>query len=158
MKLFILSLLLFILGLTTSTYAQNISIISLGGGTTFIPPKIKKAGDDFKNNKAKKKLKAKIKISFPNQFTQYFQYWTVEVRREDILWDNRLSIWVKRKGNLPGVYYGSYFRKIHTCDDFFFNGSGSKNNIPLEFELRGLSVLIPVNTYETEITFTVLDY
>lgn len=158
MKLFILTSLLIILGFSTCIQAQNINVISLGSGTSFTTPKIKKAGDDFKNNKAKKKLKAKINISFPNQFSQYYQYWTVEVRRENIHWDNRLSIWVRRKGNSSGVYYGSYYRKIHVWDDFFFNGSGSKNNIQLEFELRGLSVLIPVDTYESEVTFTVLDY
>lgn len=137
--------------------AQNITAMPLGG-STFTTPKVKKAGDDFKNNKAKKRLKGRLKISFPNQFGQYYQYWTVEVRREDIHWDNRLSIWARRKNNTSGVYYGSYFRKIHICDDFFFNGYGSKNNIQIEFELRGLSVVIPADTYETEIIFTVMDY
>lgn len=138
--------------------AQNINVMPLGTGTTFKTPKIKKAGDDFRNNKAKKRLKARLNISFPNQFSQYYQYWTVEVRREDMHWHHKLSIWARRKNNTPGVYYGSYFRKIHICDDFFFNGWGSKNNIQIEFELRGVSVLIPVDEYESEIVFTILDY
>jgi len=142
----------------SSANAQNINVLPIGGGTTFQTPKVKKAGDDFKNNKAKKRLKAKIKISFPNQFSQYYQYWTVEIRREDIHWHNKLSLWARRKNNNAGVYYGSYFRKIHTCDDFFFNGYGSNNNIQIEFELRGLSVLIPADEYETEVVFTIMDY
>lgn len=158
MKTILFTILLVKMALYTNVNAQNINIIPLGNGTEFTTPKIKKAGDNFKNKKAKKRLKAKLSISFPNQFSQYFQYWTVEVRRENIHWDNRLSVWARRKNNPAGVYYGSYFRKIHVCDDFFFNGCGSSNNIQIEFELRGLSVLIPADTYETEIIFTVLDY
>ncbi len=158
MRIYILSILFSALFFSFSGVAQNINIIPLGTGTTFKTPKIKRAGDDFKNNKAKNKLKAKLKISFPNQFSQYYQYWTVEIRREDLHWDDRLSIWARRKNNTSGVYYGSYYRKVHNCDDFFFNGYGSKNNIQIEFELRGLSVLIPADHYETEIVFTVLDY
>ena len=158
MRTYIFILFFAVLSLSFSGQAQNINVIPLGTGTKFTTPKIKRAGDDFKNNKAKKRLRAKLKISFPNQFSQYYQYWTVEVRREDLHWDHRLSIWVRRKNQVAGVYYGSYFRKVHSCDDFFFNGYGSKNNIQLEFELRGLSVLIPADDYETEIVFTILDY
>lgn len=158
MRTYLFILLFSALPFIYSGIGQNINIIPLGSGTTFKTPKVNKAGDDFKNNKAKKKLKAKLKISFPNQFSQYYQYWTIEVRREDLHWDNRLSIWARRKNNSSGVYYGSYFRKVHSCDDFFFNGYGSQNNIQIEFELRGLSVLIPADDYEADIVFTVLDY
>lgn len=156
MRTYLYLILLIILPLKLK--AQNINLMPIGGGTEFVTPNIRKAGDDFKNKKAKKRLKAKINISFPNQFSQYFQYWTVEVRRQDIHWDNRLSLWARRKNNTSSVWYGSYFRKVHICDDFFFNGCGAKNNIQIEFELRGLTVLIPVDTYETEVVFTVLDY
>ena len=78
-------------------------------------------------------------------------------------WDSGLEIWVKRTGNGVGLTIplgGDNFQKVTTTNTAFFSVlltvlSASKSGIPVQYEIRGLSVLLPVKTYTTTIQYTV---
>lgn len=78
-------------------------------------------------------------------------------------WDAGLEIWVKRTGNGAGLTIplgGDNFQKVTTTNTAFFSVlltvlSSSKSGIPVQYEIRGLSVLLPVKTYTTTIQYTV---
>lgn len=100
----------------------------------------------------------------------------VRVRRTDsgINWDTAtLQISVLRTGDGTGGGTGLFggvstitggntnFVAITTSDANFFSGSNygttPRSNVPIQYQISGISVLVPVGTYSTTITYTLID-
>lgn len=88
----------------------------------------------------------------------------VFIHKIDASWDSRLSLWAVRTGN--GVASGggstsggtTFMQLTSSPQSFITGGSGNsttRTNIPIQYEIRGLSVLIPVKTYTTTVVFTI---
>lgn len=79
-------------------------------------------------------------------------------------WDPALEIWVKRTGNGIGLTIpvgGEIAQKVTTTNTPFFSVlltvlAGTKSGIPIQYEIRGLSVLLPVKTYTTTVQYTIV--
>jgi hypothetical protein len=89
---------------------------------------------------------------------------TISVQKSDISWTTSLSLYLKRTGSGSGstnfsVTNGTTSLLITNTPQYFFEvrpGSGTQVlDIPIQYEIRGLSVLIPVKTYNTTLLFTI---
>jgi hypothetical protein len=94
--------------------------------------------------------------------------YTVSIHKVDTDWHSNLSLWAQRTGNgtsiglfsTGSIVGGVTFLQLTNSPQTFFNGntgilSSGRTNIPIQYEIRGISVLLPVKTYTTTIVFTV---
>ena len=87
-------------------------------------------------------------------------HWKITVYKNDINWDNRVGIYVRRTstGNGSGATWGgTNYVEIRSMPQNFLQGSGSLTNINLQYKLMGLSIEIPSNTYYTDIVYTLYE-
>lgn len=87
--------------------------------------------------------------------------WTVSVQRSDVNWQPAFHLYVKRTGSGSGcsVNNGTAYQEVTTSSQSFFacpallnNGA---SNIPVQYQLTGVSVAVPAGTYSTTIIYTV---
>jgi hypothetical protein len=101
-------------------------------------------GGDYKGNKDNRK-------------------WEVEVQRVDLDWHRDLDLYVRLTGEGTGpekakvVKGGEVFQRIERSPEEFFKCKGWRYDIPIQFELRGVSLLLPAKTYRVEVLFTIID-
>ncbi|WAC14698.1 hypothetical protein [Dyadobacter pollutisoli] len=77
-------------------------------------------------------------------------------------WDSSLLLSIKRTGNGTGsgtIANGTDYIQLTTSPQTFFTGSLglglSRDNIPVQYKITGLSVMLPVKTYTTTIQYTI---
>jgi hypothetical protein len=85
--------------------------------------------------------------------------WRIDVRRSDSVWNGNISLWIVRTGDGSGgsVSGGLTYVEILSTDRTFFSGSEDVSGIPAQLKLDGFSINIPVGSYGTTVTFTVVD-
>lgn len=94
--------------------------------------------------------------------------WTISVQKDGLLWDSRLKIFASRLGSgtfidrfgisVPSLNVSGGIIPIEipsNSSTVFFNGSFTANNIPIQYEIRGVSVLIPAGNYSTTVYYTI---
>ncbi len=115
-----------------------------------------KAGDDFATEASNKGDEVDLSIrQMPKN-----KRWYLTVSKTDINWPSSVSIYVRRTSGGSGngyVWGGSYYTCIRNMPQSFLIGSGSLNNINLQYKLKGLSLSIPSNTYYTDIVYTLYE-
>lgn len=83
--------------------------------------------------------------------------WRVDMQRSDSTWHANFTLYIKRitiSGKLNG---GENYTEIRTATDTFFDGKGDFSAIECQYQLTGMSLNIPINTYTTTVTFTIVD-
>ena len=95
-------------------------------------------------------------------FNILFNSWRVDVQRSDILWHSSLILETRRTSNGTGSFLGSIangtaYQRVNTNSQSFFDGTGSYNNVNIQYRISGMSILTPVNTYSTSVIFTLID-
>lgn len=86
--------------------------------------------------------------------------WHMVISKEDGDWDSRLTILARRTGTgIPlasnnSITGGTSYMAISSSYSVFFSGRGAYNNIPIQYQVFGLSVLLPVKAYTTTIVYT----
>ncbi len=86
--------------------------------------------------------------------------WRVDVRRADTTWHGNFTLSVQRTGDGTGggsISGGVSYQAVGTTDASFFSGAGDRTGITVQLKLDGMSVQVPINTYSTTVTFTVVD-
>ncbi len=91
--------------------------------------------------------------------------WKVEVRKEDISWNNEIGIEIVRKGDGWGLndhkksklYNGTSYQTVRDISSYFFGGKGLVSEIPIQFRLSGFSIVQGAGDYETNIILTIYD-
>ncbi|MDZ7935812.1 MAG: hypothetical protein U5M51_12795 [Emticicia sp.] len=110
-----------------------------------------------------------IDVRVPN--TPGFNGYIIQIRRTDngTNWDTallelsarRTGTGVSGGGTGSTVTGGDVYQKITTNNVLFFGGSNAngsfRNDIPIQYQISGISVLVPVGTYSTTITYTLID-
>jgi len=115
------------------------------------------AGLDFTGTYTSASNQVLLSISNGNS---YFRY-RVDVRRNNISWNNKIKLWVRRTGDgIPlhpksKVWGGLSYRKITKSNKLFFKGKRNTDDIPVQYELRNISILIPAKSYSATIIYTV---
>jgi len=98
--------------------------------------------------------------------------WAIDVNKSDTDWDSSLEVWARRTGDGQCSYTytitgGQTYQRITDITTEFFTGSitgsGSwflfllANNIPIQYQIRGVSATLIAKTYTTSIVYTVRD-
>jgi len=156
MKTFFISIILFLSVICIK--AQTKTISATGNDWSVIVPSstISEAGNDYANN---------FKYtSQPNQTSLMITVpigssWVVKVDKDNVKWNSLLELYVVRSPSfLPTVIGGSSFQLITDMPNVFFRGIGLiPRPIPIQYEIRGFSVLIPADTYSTTVYYTISD-
>ncbi len=130
----------------------NAQSISVTGQWNYTIPTIDitEAGEDFIGTYTSSINQVYLDIIFNNR-------WAVSVQKNDIDWDNRLRIFVHRTGNGSGIGRingGQNYRRINNQDFRFITGRNNRNSIPIQYQMRNVSVTLPAYNYVTEILYT----
>ncbi len=94
-----------------------------------------------------------------NSYNRQYKSQRVLVQKVDNVWNVGLTLWCKRTITVtnPNITLGTNFQQITNNSLLFFNTVGEQFNIPIQYQLSGLSLLIPANNYSTTILYTLLD-
>lgn len=86
--------------------------------------------------------------------------WQILVHRIDLTWHDQLALLIRRTGDGKSVFKqiegGQAFQYVSNQSRPFFAGKGSFGEIPMQFSVKGLSVILPAQSYRTTIYFTVV--
>ena len=152
-------LLFFVILLPRFVYAQSVTINS---GTTWSVPTlsagtiITKGGKNYETTESSDVSHTLLKVTA-------LVAWTISVRQVvGANWDPALKVYVKRTGPGTGlaiVSGGTAFQEVTATAQPFFTGllslTGNRDNIPIQYQIQGLSVLLPAKTYSTTIQYTI---
>lgn len=116
-----------------------------------------------------------VSVSVPSVVLGLFaNHYTVNVKRTDSgpNWNTAgLDLWVRRTGDGTGgglsifgssnIFGGEAFQQITVGDQYFFEGNNFgtslRAGVPLQYQITGISVQVPVANYTTTITYTLVD-
>lgn len=138
------------------------SINAIGSWSVSVPSNtITKAGNDYNMNLTSMTNQTMLDINIPLTTTS----WRVDVNKQDSFWNNSLTLWIRKTGDGIGVT-GSSISPLGTISFFqlanlgqpLFTGIKNRNSVPIQYEIRGLSVLIPSATYNTTVIYTITEY
>lgn len=149
------------IGIWASGYAhgQIISVTVTGNWNAEAITPITEAGLDYTSNITSASNQSLLDIS-----SQSNDPYTVTIQKQDTDWNSDLTVWVRRTGIGTGgnsISGGLNYVQLSTSAQFFFDGSIAQRaepavtGIPIQYEIRGLSVLIPIKSYTTTIIYTV---
>ena len=136
-----------------SSLAQTIQVT--GSNPVISSASVTEAGLDYTSGASIQSSASQTTISLApggGFWGYYFGAWRVDVRKVNTNWDNRLKIYARRTSNGSGFFGG-----IQNVNQSFFDGSGYRNNITIQYSISGFSVLIPVDTYSTTVMYTLID-
>lgn len=143
--LFTIITLFFLQGLSAQT-------IRLTGQWNFTIPTtdITEAGEDFTGTYTSSVNQVYLDIIYNGR-------WSVNVQKNNIDWNNKLTIWMHRTGNGFGterIRGGKNYKRIRNNDIKFITGNRARYSIPLQYQIRKVSVTIPAHNYIVEIMYT----
>lgn len=146
-----------ILTISSSLFSQNINITLSGNWMkTINASDISEAGNDYPSAYTSD-INQTIMTIKPKNNNKLI---TVYVKRNDIVWHNNLNLKILRtssgtNGN-TNISGGSIFQTITNIDTNFFTCRGPFTSLPFQYEINGISVLLPVQSYSTTIMFTLM--
>ena len=129
--------------------AQSISVIGQWN-YTILTIDITDAGEDFTGTYSSSVNQVYLDIIWSNK-------WSISVQKNDIDWDDNLNIFMHRTGNGYGtgqINGGQNYKIIKNNDFKFINGKENRNSIPIQYQMRNVSVTIPAHNYVVEIMYT----
>ncbi|WP_167610040.1 hypothetical protein [Maribellus sediminis] len=91
--------------------------------------------------------------------------WKVEVRKEDVSWDDAMQVEIVRSGNgyskennkSNHVNDGQNYQVVSANSSYFFRGKGLISEIPIQFRLSGISIVHGAGDFETNVMLTIYD-
>jgi hypothetical protein len=146
-----------ILAVSNSLYSQRVDIAVIGNWMKAIDASdISDAGNDYASAYTSNIDQTKITIIPKN----YNKTNIVYIHKEDIAWNAALTLKIRRTSGGTYVYTnindGLIFQTITNNDAYFFNCQGPYVDVNLQYQITGISVLLPVQSYSTTVMFTVL--
>lgn len=156
-----ISILVILLFSSLCAGAQNISASS-GWTANVSSNQISDAGLDYGGTYQSSSNETYVSVSGLRYFGSYY----VEVEKSEIDWDPRLSISVRRTGNGSGGWFSSitggtnWLELKNSGQLFYYGGTGfatARLNVPVQYQIKGLSVLLPAKSYSVNIRYTVSD-
>ncbi len=91
--------------------------------------------------------------------------WSISMHKSDINWHSNLILETKRNGNGENIDRkgqakindGMNYQSVSNNPTYFFSGQNEIVNIPLKVKLRGISIVMGANDFETNIMLTVYE-
>ena len=154
-------LIVVIISLST-IYVEAQSINAIGSWSVSVPSNtISEAGNDYSTNLTSMINQTILDITVPLTTIN----WRVNVNKQDSFWNNSLTLWIRKTGDGMGVAGSSIspigtipYLQLENMGQSFFTGIKNYVSIPIQYEIRGLSVLIPASTYNTTVVYTITEY
>jgi hypothetical protein len=146
----------------TVCYSQKIKVTG-NWNKKLKTSEISEAGNDYNPFYISKINQSKITIT-AHPKSKYFDLYgrfKVFVHKEDDEWNPTLILQLKRtsngsKGNY-NISSGMVFQTITNNSSFFFSSVGKQVKVPIQYKIIGISVLLPVKKYSTQIVYTVMN-
>lgn len=170
-NLIITTTLILFLFTTISGNGQNLRL-SVGGNIQFSGSAftVTEAGENLAPS-VESQGQNQISVEYSGSWLFYFFYpdkkWRIYVHKSDVNWNPDLSIEIKRTGTgsiingwrAQSLYLsdGNNYRNITNTPSYFFRGRHGIINIPVQFRLNDISLLLGAQSFETSIVFTVYD-
>lgn len=144
--------------ISNSLFSQGVDVTVTGNWMKNIAASdISEAGNDYPSSYTSNNNQTVMTINPKNwRKTTY-----VSVGKSDIAWNAALTLKVRRTANGTNgnnnISGGLSFQTItNNYDTDFFNCSDYHTLIPLQYQITGISVLLPVQSYSTTIYYTVM--
>ncbi|HFA52186.1 MAG TPA: hypothetical protein ENJ95_24475 [Bacteroidetes bacterium] len=126
---------------------------------------ITEAGNDFQGTYSSASNQVLIDVRQRNFFFDlFFNYnWRVDIRKSDIDWHPNLVLSARRTGNGSPLFFsgnvngGTTYQQVSNANQSFFSGNRSRLDIPVQYRISGVSVLLPAKAYTTTVVYTVTD-
>jgi len=115
---------------------------------------ISDAGNDYISSYESKSNQSKITVSKNNNYTDLY-IWIYKV---DDKWHPDLNLQIRRTNNRSNISNGTQYQTVTNNYGYFFELYGNASRIPIQYKISGLSVLLPVESYSTQIVFTIWDW
>jgi len=143
-----------------STFACRAQTIVINSGNTWSIPSlsatITKAGKNYEHIETSGASHTLLKVNA-------IVGWSISAHLSTTSnWDSSLKLYVQRTGNGTGIAIlsgGTTYIQLTSTPQVFFTGllnlTASRDNIPIQYKIEGLSVTLPVKTYTTTVTYTV---
>jgi len=146
--------------ISNTLFSQGINISLTGNWMkTISPSDISEAGNDYPNAYTSNTNQTLLTINPKNWNKTIYVY----VTKSDIAWNSNLILKVKRNGsgtNSNGSINGGLIYQTITNEQTpvtpLFTCTGPFINIPFQYEITGISVVLPVQSYSTTIIYTVM--
>lgn len=148
-----------LLSMSKLSFAQLPSVS--GNWTSSIPAStITEAGENYSSNWTSLANQTIISLAW---LTNY----TVSVKKTDVSWNSNLSLWIHKTsetigalGNVSPAGNSSYIQLTSSNQTFFTASTGivlslTAATINVQYEIRGLSVTLPAQSYTTTVVYTI---
>lgn len=141
-------------------FAASAQTISINSGTTWSIPSlsatITKAGKNYEHIETSSASQTLLKVNAALA-------WSITAHLSTTSnWDSSLKLYVQRTGNGTGIAIltgGTTYIQLSSTPQTFFGGLlnlfAHRDNIPIQYKIEGLSVMLPVKTYTTTVTYTI---
>ena len=148
-------------------YTINAQTISASPGWNISIPAstITEAGNNYTTNATSAVNQTFVNFTIPGGYRTTY---TVKIHKVDSDWHSNLSLWAQRTGSGTENYFilhgtianGATFIQVTSSPQTFFMGTlvlfaTRRTNIPIQYEIRGISVLLQVKTYSTTVVYTI---
>ena len=84
--------------------------------------------------------------------------WQVMIGMNVINWHPNLQVWARRSGNgttwFGSISGGTSYQRVNELALTFYTGSLNRSDVPIQYEIRNVSALIPARSYSVEIVYT----
>jgi hypothetical protein len=152
-------LILLIMGFSiVKSFSQTASVSVIGNWSSFIPSTtITEAGNNYNMSLTSLPNQAYLDIANANTNTS----WTVSVSLQMPM-NGGLELFIRKTGDGTGTTGSSIlpvgtnpYIQLSTMPQIFFQGVKNITNIPIQCEIRGISVTAPATTYSTSVVYTI---
>lgn len=150
------NLLLFLLLFSLKQGHTQASIqLSTGRSFSNFNPSVPQAGSDLSSILSSSSALVNLSITTRGKYQ-------ISVRKVDANWDNTLQFYLRRtgigigQGNGNGLIKGgTNFIQLSSFDQVFFEGNKNRSSIPIQYEFRNISVLVPAGEHTTTVIYTI---
>ena len=161
-------LLLFLIFFATNVFlvrsqVTGFDVLSLGVWSNVITStEVSLIGDDYNKTDINSVLNENI---LSVETTSPLDMWRITIKRRDTKWDNLIKLKIRLVnmglGNGCNVLSqnGTFFEELNLIDKLFLTGQGNCTNIEVQLQIPASSktLLIPIDTYNTQIVYTIID-
>ncbi|SDD48753.1 hypothetical protein SAMN04487996_101139 [Dyadobacter soli] len=143
-----------------SIFTASAQTITINSGNTWSIPSlsstITKAGKNYEHVETSSASQTLFKVNA-------LLGWTLTAHLSTTSnWDPSLKLYVQRTGNGTGIAIlsgGTTYIQLTSTPQVFFTGLlnllAHRDNIPIQYKIEGLSVMLPVKTYTATVTYTI---
>lgn len=144
-----------LLGTYELAKAQRTSTIKVSGGrsSSNFTADIPDAGSDISSVYTTSSALINLSITSSGDYR-------ISAQQADDNWDSRLSFYIRRTGSGTGttggyIFGGASFFPLSPFSQTFFEGRFTRRNVPIQYEFRNLSVLIPAGGQTSSVIYTI---